>query len=286
MTDRRRSKAWRLRRGRGLVHGLLLPAVLLGASVARADTIDACVSAVTMGQQLQREGKLRDARGSFLTCIRHECPPEVVGVCDRLLAAVEGSLPTVVLGARDSEGRDLVTVRVFVDGSLVMDALDGRAMPIDPGAHTLRFEEPSGMTVEQTVVIREAEKNRALTVTLKRPAVAMPDAPRPERPAPPPPVAAYVLAGVGGIALASFTYLAIHGQSQYDECRSHNCPSSTVDALSVDRALALGALGIGVVSLGAAAWLVLSRPNQSTPNVSFIVGSAAGGPVALARGSF
>src|SRR5579859_1362442 len=157
---------------------------------AHADTIDACVSAATAGQDLQRAGKLRDARAKFLSCDKRECPAEVRSVCDRLLNAVEASLPTVILGAHDASGADLVAVRVLLDGAPLVESLDGKALTLDPGPHALRFERPGSAPIEQKVVILEAEKNRAVVVTF-------PSAPPPPEAPPstyrPVPILAYIL---------------------------------------------------------------------------------------------
>src|ERR1700722_10936036 len=87
---------------------------LLTLGYARGDEIDTCVAAASTGQKQERAGQLRAARATFLSCDTSACPAEVRGVCDRLLLAVETSLPTVIFGARDAAGNDLVTVRVRV----------------------------------------------------------------------------------------------------------------------------------------------------------------------------
>jgi hypothetical protein len=254
---------------------------LLCGTRARADAIDACVSAATSGQQLQREGRLRDARARFLGCVKQECPAEVKAVCDGLLSAVETSLPTVIFGARDEAGNDLIAVRVAVDGTQAAESLDGKAIPLDPGPHALRFEQAGSAPIEQNVVVREAEKNRLVAVTFPslrpKPKVERETVHRDRL------LLSYVFAGVGVSALAAFTSLAIYGQNQYDHCSAHPCPRSTVDALSLDRDLTFGALGVGVVSLGVATWLYVSGSRgASTPNISLqVLGAAHGSGVGV-----
>jgi len=47
-------------------------------------------------------------------------------------------LPTIVLGARLSDGSDVTDARTFVDGApTTADA--GGPVPVDPGPHTIRF---------------------------------------------------------------------------------------------------------------------------------------------------
>ena len=47
---------------------------------------------------------------------------------------------SVVPAAKDKKGRDIVDVKVSIDGKVVTETLDGKALPVDPGVHTFRFE--------------------------------------------------------------------------------------------------------------------------------------------------
>jgi len=42
--------------------------------------------------------------------------------------------------AEDTTGADTLAVRVTIDGQLLAETLDGKAVPIDPGEHVVRFE--------------------------------------------------------------------------------------------------------------------------------------------------
>ncbi len=259
----------------------------MAPGLAHADAIDACVSAATSGQVLQRQGKLRDARRDFLTCAVVRCPPVVKTVCDRLLSAVEASLPTVILGAHDAFGQDLLDVRVLLDGAPLVDTLDGKAVPIDPGPHELRFERRQGGTIPLNVVIREAEKNRAVDVSFPSDVVVPP-------PSPPVgtrrPVLAYILGGLGIASLGAFAVLAIDGQSRFDRCKPSACTQGTIDGLTVQRDVAFATLGLGVVSSGLATWLFLARPSPPRGQLSLPVrltfGASSTGALLRAEGSF
>ena len=268
---------------------------------AHADQIDACVTAATDGQKSQRQGKLRSARASFLQCVKPECPAEVRSVCDKLLAGVEASLPTIVLGARDSDGRDVPGVTVTLDGEPFASKLDGKELPVDPGQHALRFDRPDGVNVTVSLLVREAEKNRLVTATFTATPPAGPagsagaggaegggaGSPRPGIP-----VLASVFAAVAVASLGTFTVLAIRGQAQYDQCNPHKCDQSTIDSLSLQRDIAFGALGLGVVAAGAATWLYFSRPSASrtsghaSSTLSLGLGGGPGGALLIASGSF
>lgn len=226
-------------------------------AIAHADTVETCASAAEAGQRLERGGRLVEARASFVACADARCPGEVASLCDRLLTEVDAAMPTIILGARDPQGHDLVSVRVVADGSPMAESLDGKAHPIDPGPHTLRFRAADGTVATLDVLVRQGEKNRVLSVVVgARP--TQPVGQGESRARQPAPVLGWVLGGVGLAALATFGVLAAHGQSQYDACNPHKCSASTVDSLSVERGASFVALGVGVAAVAAGGWLVVS----------------------------
>ncbi|WP_437738299.1 hypothetical protein [Sorangium sp. So ce1335] len=209
--------------------------------------------------------------------------------CGPWLAEVEQSLPSVVLAAKGPDGRERLDVRVLVDGRLLAATLDGKALPVDPGPRTFRFEPATGPAVAERVLIREGEKNRAITVTLGAPAARAPAAPRPlasplaSAPAPPrsapaaPPLAsaatpraepavpplAWVAGGAGVAGLAVFAVagaLSLDAEADLRATCAPRCAADDVRAIRVQHAAADIGLGVGVVALGAAAWLYLTRP--------------------------
>ncbi|WP_437321676.1 hypothetical protein [Sorangium sp. So ce385] len=139
----------------------------------------ACAAAYERAQGLRRDGKLLAAREALIACSQPTCPAAAVADCGPWLAEVEKSLPTVVIAARDAHGRERLDVRVLVDGRPLAAALDGKALPVDPGPHTFRYEPASGPAVEERVLIREGEKNRPITVTLGASSAGAPASPPP-----------------------------------------------------------------------------------------------------------
>src|SRR5579883_2622058 len=114
-----------------------------GSPRARADDErERCASSSEAAQRFKNAGKFVEARAQLAVCSRAVCPRFVKRDCDRWIGEVDESLPTVVVTARDAQGHDLVDVRVFLDDALVTEHLDGKAMPLDPGPHTLRCEIP------------------------------------------------------------------------------------------------------------------------------------------------
>src|SRR5262249_39749169 len=146
------------------------------------------------------------------------CPHVVRKDCLRWMDELRESQSSIVLGARDEAGNDVLDVRVSIDGKVAADVLDGKAILGDPRPHRLGFEGGRGPSVELDIVVREGEKNRVVAVALRR-SVAAP-APAPADAAPPPPsarsgrwTAGIVAGGLGVLALgigAYFGAVAIH----------------------------------------------------------------------------
>ena len=155
------------------VLGLLACAALSRAPVVRADgstgAVDkaTCLDAVSKGQRMRDTHQLVEAREKFRLCARAECPAVVQTDCAGWLADVEKTLPTVVLSAKDHGRRDVVDVRVSVDGQPIASALDGQAVGVNPGLRTFRFERAAdGRTATSQVLIKEGEKARGVAVML------------------------------------------------------------------------------------------------------------------------
>ena len=154
--------------------GVLLVAVAVALGVGRsaiAQDNDPCLTAPVAGQEAQRAGRLLDARTQFAVCGQPKCPAEIVADCTRWARAVEEALPTVVVGAKDPSGRDLVDASVSVDGKPGV-GVDARAIAVDPGEHRFVFHRNGAPDVEQRVLLREGEKNRPVIVTLVVPGAA------------------------------------------------------------------------------------------------------------------
>ncbi|WP_437301058.1 hypothetical protein [Sorangium sp. So ce426] len=273
----------------------LAAAAALSLTGARADAAphkQACADAYERAQGLRRDGRLIEARAALVVCSQPTCPAAAVADCGPWLTEVERSLPSVVVAARDAHGRERLDVRVLVDGRPLAAALDGKALPVDPGPHTFRFEPATGPAVEERVLIREGEKNRPLTVTLGAPPAGAPASPAPLAPraAPPaePSVPGLVWAsgavGVAGLAVFAVAgALSLSAEADLRATCAPRCAEGDVRAIRVQHAIADVGLGVGVVALGAAAWLYMTRPAAAQPPKAgaaalwpFIAGNAAG----------
>jgi hypothetical protein len=244
----------------------------------RAEEKQACASAAEDAEQLRIDARLLAAR---------ECPATVRSDCAQWMTELAAAMPSVVPAVRDASGRDLLSARVSVDGVVVAHGLDGKAVEVDPGVHTFRFE-VGDAAVEQTVLIREGEKNRAITTILDlRPAAPIgPAAPAAPSAAstPPPPARSirastwtWALGGVGLLALGVGAYVEASvdaDASALENTCGHSCSHAQVAPLVLKQQV-LGpiAFGVGALSLGLATY-------------SLFASSARGGMVAGVRGRF
>jgi hypothetical protein len=194
---------------------------LASAAEARADVKQECAAAYDKTQTLRDQGQLVAARAQALACSASTCPGFVVKDCAQWLAEIDAAMPTIVLTAEDAAGADTLAVRVMVDGILFRERLDGKAAPLDPGEHVIRFEIAGATPIEQRIVVRQGEKNRRVGASFRKQPpsstsgtyAATPDAPARARV----PVWAWISGGLGVALLgvgAGFGVSALRAQSE------------------------------------------------------------------------
>lgn len=249
---------------------LTLAALLcLASTPARAagGEAEVCAQAAEKAQEMRSAGKLLASLEKLRVCVRTSCPAFLRRDCAQWQADVEASLPTVVVAAHADDGRDLVAVRVTVDGAPFADRVDGLARPLDPGAHRFLFEAAGVPPLEQTVVLREGDKRRAVEVIFPPVPGARPAPPRPDAPAAEPAGRGpwpWILAGVGLASVGVGAALAVSGLSDYhamlDGCgRTGSCAPPDVRSARTRLWTADTLFVVGGVSLGVATWLAF-RP--------------------------
>ena len=278
----------------------------LGITQAEAAPPDAarkaqCAAAFEEGQELEKAGRLVEARGKFVSCSDEACPAVVRDECASMLPRVESSLPTIVPGLRDLQGNDVVAAEVSLDGVVLTKTLDGQPIAVNPGPHTLRFVAPNAAPVERQVVVRVGEKNRVITVDLQ--ASSKDGAEDPDKPTEPGQgtsgkrVASYVLGGIGVLALGGFAFLGATGKADLaglrDTCgRTQSCAEADVDAVKTKLLLADVSLGVGIASLGVATALFFTSGAEKKPAAARslvlrpVVAPLPGGGAAMLVGSF
>lgn len=248
------------------------------------------------------EGKLIDARRQAVTCSASTCSTHVTKDCIQWLGEIDASLPTVVFTATDPAGAETTVVRVTIDGQTVVEKLDGKAIPLDPGEHMVRFEMEGAEPFEQKFLIRQGEKNRTLTATFRRlPPPAPPMAPPPNA-STGVPIWAWVSGGIGVSALAvgaGFGIAGLMAQSDLvDKCGGDpaRCPVSTkavtvppAERRTLDRNVFIGLEAVALVGLVVSIVGIAKAPSKtSTPGTSLLLtpfGAPQGGGLA-AYGSF
>jgi hypothetical protein len=243
----------------------------------------------------------------MLTCARDVCPRPIKNDCSTWLTDLDRDAPTVVFGARDAKGNDLVDVKVSMDGTPIQERLDGKPTIVDSGEHTFRFETKDGAVRDEHVLVRAGEKARAIVVSF--PSAEVEKDKQPKAPAVDKKrdagslVPTILVAGIGVVALGSFAAFGITGESDVDglqHCKP-NCAPKDVDRARTKLIMADVSLGIGVVALGVAAYMFFTRPtvesskvltpsakNEKTDDrwLRFDAGPIAGGAYAGIGGAF
>lgn len=251
---------------------------LVASSASATDkTSLACIQASDEGQTARDSGNLLRSRELFAQCAAQTCPALIRRDCTSWLEQVQQQVPSVVLGAHDSQGRDVLDARVTVDGKSIEKPVDGGSVELNPGSHVIRWEEAGLEPVEVRIALRLQEKNRPVVATFAAPlgatsmsSTASPDALAatggPERPNAPSsgrvgvPASAYLLGGIGVAALGAFGYFGIRASA--DSSRLHDtcapaCDHASVESLKTKVLVADIALGVGVVGLATAAFIAL-----------------------------
>ena len=251
----------------------------------------ACADAYRGAQLQMRNGALRRARESLLVCVSDKCPSVLQPDCLRWLTEVEAATPTMAFAAKGVEGKDVTDVRVTMDGQPLREALDGKAVPVDPGTHTLRFEHGGETPIDQQIVVREGEKSRVVTVSWAK-VVASPEAGGERGPAPAAGAntAAWAFGGLGAASLVTFGVLGIHGVTRRSDLEKEcfgRCSQSKIDSVKTEFLIADVALGVGIVSVGIATVLFLKGGSAEKPaHASFGVAPQRDGAAASLSGRF
>jgi hypothetical protein len=272
---------------------LAVAALMLAAEDAHADALDDCIRASESGQSLRDRGRLREARAQMLVCASAACPAPIRADCAESTSRIDAETPTVVLGARDAQGRDRSDVRVTVDGIEVARALNGTPMALDPGERTIRFEAPWGRPRELKIVLRTGQKNRLVEAMLDSSTsrIEQPSARTANADTRWP---GYLLLGVGVVGAATTGALWWIGTRKIGDMRDGCGVTATCDQGQVDEAkrqLVIGDVvgGVSLVALVAGAWVLIAgagKPPSPPPGASIGWRGVAGGGVLGMSGRF
>jgi hypothetical protein len=261
---------------------------LLAGSRARAQGVgETCGGAYEQAQQLVRDRALLRARAELRICLS-SCPATLASDCQRWGEMVERDMPSVALSATSAEGGAPGRVRVLLDGAPLVEALPKAPVEVDPGRHTLTFEDAAGTRVVAVVTLSPGDK--ALPIVVRFPAAAPP---------PPPPRAAdavaparqrwpLVLVGAGAVAAGVGAFLGVKGHIDRGELRDRCAPRCSADEVeAIDLAWKAGAisagLGLAAAGVGALLYFQLDPVAPAAPAASFAV--VPGGAALSLRGA-
>jgi hypothetical protein len=233
----------------------------------------ACIQSAEAGETARSNGDLLQARELFSRCSAQDCPTVLRHDCTTWLDETARQTPSIVIGARDAQGHDVLDARATLDGTRTLDSLSGSAIDLNPGPHVVRVERSGSPPVEIQVVLRAGEKNRAILATFAPPPNTAPPPPPPPPPIAPEsrgiPVGVFFFGGVGVAALGVFSYFAVRGNHDADNLHSTcapGCTDSQVSSVRLELREADIALGVGVLAVAAATWIgvrAATRPQSS-----------------------
>ncbi|MBI2388511.1 MAG: hypothetical protein HYV09_02740 [Deltaproteobacteria bacterium] len=263
---------------------LLVASLLLCTRAASADDEkEACVLAHADAQRAMKAVDLVMAHRALTRCSRTSCPAPVRLECIDWLADVSARVPSVIFVARVGDAA-VTEVLVRVDGELVAATLDGRSYALNPGEHVVRFERAGAEAIERRVLVLESDRSRVVegawpapsaaaapvAAQVASPKPAPPDAPR--APVRPTPIAAWVLAGVGVVGLATFIGFAVDGRVRQAELEAGCAPYCAADEVrAMRRSYLIGdvALAVSLASFaGSGALFWVSSGPATSPTVT------------------
>jgi hypothetical protein len=247
---------------------------------ARADMKE-CAQAHAEAQRSMRSGGLRAAREQLKSCARDACITPIRKDCVAWLDEVTSGIPSIVVDAKDPDGKETFDVTVKIGETVVVRKLDVRPIELDPGTFHLRFERVGSPAVEKDVVLREGQRNKVVSVTFTSPGSAPAVAPTsagahlnapagppsaPQTPAEPGAtksrsVLPWITVGLGGALAGAGSVFWLMGESDRSDLETRrctpNCDQGSVDAIKSKRLVGDILVGAGVVAIGAGViWLV------------------------------
>jgi len=246
-----------------------------------------CANASEEGQLSKVKGQLRAAREKLLSCAEKTCPGPIRKDCEAGLAELERLTPSLVFGAKDRDGKDLFDVKISFDGKPLVERLDGKAVEVDPGEHTLLFEAPGLPPHEEKILIREGEKARVVVATLAK--KEAPPKPKPKASGRQLTTTTLIVGGVGAAALAGagvVGFVALGKRSSlYDSCgKAGTCSQDEVDSVYrlYDVSYVMAGVGGALLATSAVLYLTSSKP-AAEERASVILSAWPGGATVSGR---
>jgi hypothetical protein len=243
-----------------------LLAFALGATTTTASYAEidkqSCIAAYDQGQRAKLSGELLHARVALAVCAGEGCAESFRSECAQWLDDVNRAMPSVVISVRGKDGNDKTHVRVFADGKLIAEHLDGKAIEMDPGEHDFLFEAAGEDIPEQHVLVMEGQKARPIVASARVPVLAS-VVTRPM------PVAGWVSGGLTVASLVTFGVFAGAGLNDYSRLPPCKCGAgeswNKTEFLIAD--IALGAV---VTAALVTAVIFFTRPTKRLDNIALL----------------
>ncbi len=252
---------------------LIVP-LLVAASTsgtARADDVDICSVAYARGQEERLAGRLFNARAAFQQCAVAPCSAVLAKDCHRWVKEVEADLPTI----RVTVSRPVDKLQVFIDSVAIPLVALAAPIVLEAGPHELRFEAPGYQSVRLDKALRPSDREVPVVVTLRPP-----QAPARRNQVGPVPAGAWVLAGVGAVALGGSIYFGVRANERYHELQDSCAPAcerSASDDMQANAVISDVALASAVVALAASAVVYFTRSkNAATATAAGKIGAGRG----------
>lgn len=250
---------------RGVVASVVLALTTSLPAMAAEAEATRCASAAERGQKQRDEGRLLESRATFVSCGEAVCPNVIRRECLHWLAEVDERIPSLVLSVTDASGKDVPDAEVTVDGRRQVGNL-GRELLLDPGPHHVTARRGGAPPSEETVVLRERERGRAVGLVLRAPVSSSAPPPPPVERSRPVPVFTWVLAGTAVAGGGAFGYLWSTGVDQVHDLRrscAPDCAQTEVDDASTLLRAGRISLAIGITAAVGAVVVYLLRPSES-----------------------
>jgi hypothetical protein len=256
--------------------------MLTSSSATFAQGKQACLAATEEGQNLRDQGRLNAAKAQFQICSAKPCGAAVAKQCTEWMAEVEKDQPTVLFRAKDAAGKEVVDVKILVDGQPVAESIPAQPLPLDASEHAIRFER-AGAVAEDKVVLRVGEKARVIELAFPAAAEKRSE-PAPVTPPPPEkkgfriPTLGWVGGGVFVAGAATTVLFAVMANGDESDLRSRcapSCAEADRDAIKTKLIVANVGLFVGIAGLALAGVTTILANRRETTGVH--VGLSANG---------
>lgn len=241
---------------------------------ALADQKQECSDSYQKTQVLRAADKLEEAVAQADICMR-TCSKSFLDECASWKASLESRIASIIVEAVDASGAPVTDGSVSLDGEPWLDELGGPARALSKGPHMLEISVKGAPPQKKSIVIREGEKGRRITVAIQAPA-------EPDSSGEAHRVGPWVMGGVGVGALIAGAVtggLVLEAYSvTQDQCNQGEGTCTTQEGIDAsERGQLLGPVttgllvGGGVLLAGGIVWLLAAPPAKKPAATSLMV---------------